>query len=48
MPVALALIVRAFGRLELVWLVFVAAELICVPLALKLWHDHYTNVSSRL
>ena len=48
LPVALALIVRAFGRLELVWLVFVAAELICVPLALKLWHDHYTNVSSRL
>ena len=37
-PVLLALLLRGFGRLELVWLAFVLAECLGIPLALRLWH----------
>lgn len=37
LPVLLALALRGFGRLNLIWLAFLLAEAICVPLALALW-----------
>lgn len=38
LPVSLALLLRSFGSLSLVWWAFVLAEGVCMPLALSLWH----------
>ena len=40
LPVLLALVLRVFGRLSLVWLAFVIAEALCVPFALWLWRSN--------
>ena len=40
-PVLLALALSAFGRLELVWLAFSAAEVLCIPLAARLWRSGF-------
>lgn len=37
LPILLALVLQAFGNLNLIWLAFVLAELIGVPLAVMLW-----------
>ena len=37
LPVVFAVILSRFGRLELVWLSFILAEAVAIPLALHLW-----------
>ena len=37
LPVAFAAVLSAFGRLNLIWLAFIIAELTAIPLALTLW-----------
>ena len=44
LPVALSLAVRGLGNLNLVWLAFVAAEALCVPLGLAMWRRSYQAV----
>ena len=44
LPVGLSLAVRGFGNLNLVWLAFVAAEALCVPLGMAMWRRSYHAV----
>ena len=39
LPVLLALVLRTFGSLNLMWLSFVLAEGICIPLSLWMWKN---------
>lgn len=47
LPVLLACAVSRLGRLEVVWLSFVAAEIACIPLAMKLWAQGYGRIPDR-
>ena len=47
LPVVLALALRLFGRIDLMWLSFAVAEAICVPLAMKLWRDNFQAAMDR-
>lgn len=44
LPVGLSLAVRGLGNLNLVWLAFVAAEALCVPLGMAMWRRSYQAV----
>ena len=45
LPVALAWVLKGSGQLNLIWLAFVMAEMICVPLALLFWKRGLKSVS---
>lgn len=45
-PVLLALLLRPFGRLELIWWAFVLAELAGIPLSFALWMKAYRKVQT--
>ena len=45
LPVALAWVLKGSGQLKLIWLAFVMAEMICVPLALLFWKRGLKSVS---
>lgn len=45
-PVLLALLLRPFGRLELIWWAFVLAELAGIPLSFALWMKAYWKVQT--
>ncbi len=40
LPVALALLLRAFGSLDVVWTTFILSEAACIPLAARLWQKN--------
>ncbi len=44
LPVAFALILQLFGSLNLIWLGFILAELVGIPLALSLWKRAWRRV----
>lgn len=44
LPVLLALALRPFGRLELIWAAFVLAELLGLPLAAAFWSRAYRKI----
>ena len=44
LPVLFALLLRMTGRLSMIWLGYVLAEAVCIPLALFLWKRAYSNV----
>lgn len=44
LPVLLALLLRPFNSLPLIWTAFVAAELLCIPAALFLWQRKQKQV----
>ena len=44
LPVLLALGMRLFGSLPLIWLCFVLAEILCIPLALYFWKQQEKHI----
>ena len=44
LPVLFALLLRLTGSLNMIWLGYILAEAICIPLALYLWRKAYANV----
>lgn len=48
LPVLLALALRPFGRLELIWGAFVLAELLGIPLAAALWSRAYRKIPNQV
>ena len=44
LPVAFAVILRMFGALSLVWVSFVGAEVVGVPVAVHLWREAQQNI----
>ena len=48
LPVLLAALLRFTGNLPMIWISFVLAEIICLPLARTLWTMHWKKLSSEL
>ena len=48
LPVILALVLRPAGRLSLIWTAFILAELICIPVALRLWKRNQIYKSAEI
>ncbi|MBQ8094429.1 MAG: MATE family efflux transporter [Clostridia bacterium] len=48
LPVLLALLFRLTGNLLLIWLSFVLAEALCLPLAAVLWKNNWTRIRSQI
>ena len=46
LPVILALLIRLGGSLDLMWMSFVLAEAICIPMSLFLWRNSRTHLPS--
>ena len=46
LPVVLAMALRGFGNLKLIWTCFILAETICIPLALFLWRKSFAEVTA--
>ncbi len=44
LPVLFALVLRLTGNLNMIWLGYVLAEAVCIPLALFLWNRAYARV----
>ena len=48
LPVLFAIALTALGNVDWVWLAFAVSEIICIPLALRMWNKSLHSIGNRL